>query len=81
MILAKFPEDLDAPIIKFNGQFYFFEGPWLKWVDDEILADELCTMFKKNSNGTIPANAGIVYILMNNNTPIIKHDQLPLRLL
>lgn len=37
-------------------------------------------MFKKNSNGTIPANAGIVYILMNNNTPIIKHDQLPLRL-
>ena len=45
MILAKFPEDLDAPMIKFNGQFYFFEGPWLKWIDDEILADELLRVY------------------------------------
>ena len=45
VILAKFPEDLDAPMIKFNGQFYFFEGPWLKWIDDEILADELLRVY------------------------------------
>lgn len=45
IIQGKFPETLENSLIRFNGQFFFFKGSWLRWVNTEILADELLRVY------------------------------------
>ena len=45
IIQGKFPETLESSLVRFNGQFFFFKGSWMRWVETKILADELLRIY------------------------------------